>query len=53
LARELIKAIVWRVRADGGEPCLHALPTNPAVRLYERLGFEIVRERMITVLQRA
>jgi ribosomal protein S18 acetylase RimI-like enzyme len=52
LARELIKAVVWRIRADGSEPMLHAMPNNSAVGLYERLGFKIAREQLITRLQR-
>jgi ribosomal protein S18 acetylase RimI-like enzyme len=52
LARELIKAVVWRIRAEGAEPFLHVVPANPALGIYESLGFSTVRESVITGLQR-
>ncbi|KPJ52054.1 hypothetical protein AMJ39_08800 [candidate division TA06 bacterium DG_24] len=40
----LIRQVVARARAQGVAIRLHVLKVNPARRLYERLGFRVVRE---------
>lgn len=52
LARRLIGAVVANIRAEGADAFLHVLPTNPARRLYEAMGFSVVQESTITALQR-
>jgi ribosomal protein S18 acetylase RimI-like enzyme len=52
LARRLIAAVVANIRSEGAEAFLHVLPSNPARRLYEALGFSAVQESTITALQR-
>ncbi|GAA4839950.1 GNAT family N-acetyltransferase [Luteimicrobium xylanilyticum] len=43
-AARLVRAVVHRVRERGDEAILHATATNTgAIRLYERLGFELRR----------
>jgi len=39
-ATRLIRAVGAEIRARGDIPFLHAVATNPAIRLYEQLGFE-------------
>ena len=39
LASRLIRAVGAGIRARGEIPFLHAVATNPAIRLYEELGF--------------
>jgi ribosomal protein S18 acetylase RimI-like enzyme len=39
LAERLIRAVGAGIRARGEVPFLHALATNPAIGLYEKLGF--------------
>ena len=39
LAGRLIQAVGAGIRARGEIPFLHALATNPAIGLYEKLGF--------------
>jgi GNAT superfamily N-acetyltransferase len=52
LARRLITAVVSGIRAEGAQPFLHVVPSNPALGLYESMGFSVLRERFITGLQR-
>jgi len=40
LATRLIRAVGAVIRARGDVPFLHAVATNPAIKLYEQLGFE-------------
>lgn len=39
LATRLIRAVGAVIRARGDQPFLHAVSTNPAIGLYEKLGF--------------
>ena len=41
LAGRLIRAVGAGIRARGEVPFLHALATNPAIALYEELGFRV------------
>lgn len=52
LARRVIAAVVADIRAEGAEAFLHVLPSNPARRLYEAMGFSALSESIITGLQR-
>jgi ribosomal protein S18 acetylase RimI-like enzyme len=51
LAARLILALGAQVRARGEIPFLHALTTNPAIGLYERLGFRNRRELLFAAAQ--
>jgi ribosomal protein S18 acetylase RimI-like enzyme len=42
LAGRLLRAVAHGIRAAGTVPILHAVTTNPAIRLYEEVGFETV-----------
>jgi ribosomal protein S18 acetylase RimI-like enzyme len=42
-ASQLTGELVHRIRQRGEEPILHATATNPALTLYERLGFQQTR----------
>jgi ribosomal protein S18 acetylase RimI-like enzyme len=53
LARRVSAAVVDGILAEGARPFLHVLPTNPAVRLYEAMGFARVRETSILVAVRS
>jgi ribosomal protein S18 acetylase RimI-like enzyme len=44
LAGRLIRAVGAEIRARGDIPFLHALATNPAIGLYEKLGFRPRRD---------
>jgi ribosomal protein S18 acetylase RimI-like enzyme len=49
----LTQAVAAAVLARGERPFLHVYPGNvPAVRLYERLGFRVRREMVLTILAR-
>jgi ribosomal protein S18 acetylase RimI-like enzyme len=49
----LVKNLVANIRAEGDVPFLHASSTNTnAIRLYEKLGFEIRTKVQFAVLQR-
>ena len=50
LATRLIRAVGAGIRARGEIPFLHAVATNPAIGLYEKLGF---RHRRATVFAAA
>jgi predicted GNAT family acetyltransferase len=52
LAQRVTAAVVSRIRDDGSQAFLHVLPSNPARRLYESLGFVVSRESLITVVER-
>lgn len=52
MARRLSRHIVALQRARGDTPFLHAYPGNTAaVGLYESLGFDVIREMVLTVLE--
>ena len=51
LAGRLVLAVVHGIRARGDVPFLHATATNPARRLYTRLGFVHRTDVTFTVLQ--
>ena len=41
LAARLIRAVAAGIRDRGEQAFMHAVDTNPAIRLYEHLGFEV------------
>lgn len=43
LASRLVRAVAAGIVARGEQPFLHAVATNPAIRLYEELGFSLRR----------
>jgi predicted GNAT family acetyltransferase len=52
-ASRLTRAVIAGIEARGERPFLHAVRTNTtAIRLYERLGFELRREIAIVVVAR-
>lgn len=51
-AAKLIRSQVRKILEAGRIPFLHVLPENPACRLYEKLGFEIRKQMVVTVLER-
>ncbi|GAB2928543.1 GNAT family N-acetyltransferase [Rhodococcus aerolatus] len=51
LAGRLVLAVVHGIRARGDVPFLHATATNPARRLYARLGFVHRSDVVFTVLR--
>ena len=54
LARRLSATVTARIQARGERPFLHAWMSNePAIRLYESLGFEIRSDVDVKVLERA
>jgi ribosomal protein S18 acetylase RimI-like enzyme len=52
-AAMLVAWLVYNLRADGAAPFLHVFTDNPAIALYERLGFRPRRTLRLTVLSRA
>jgi ribosomal protein S18 acetylase RimI-like enzyme len=46
----LVAWLVRKLRAEGATPFLHAFKDNPAISLYERLGFTTRRTVRLTVL---
>jgi ribosomal protein S18 acetylase RimI-like enzyme len=52
LARRVTAAVVRRIRGDEAQAFLHVLPSNPARRLYESMGFVVLRESIITAVER-
>jgi ribosomal protein S18 acetylase RimI-like enzyme len=51
LGTRLIRAVAAGIRARGETPFLHALADNPALRLYESLGFRVRWRLMITAIR--
>lgn len=51
LAARLVRAVAVGIRARGDVPFLHAAADNPAVRLYEQLGFTHRREVRFAALR--
>jgi ribosomal protein S18 acetylase RimI-like enzyme len=49
-AGHLMSMVIDEIERDGKVPFLHAFAQNPAVRLYERLGFELRRRFNFAVL---
>src|ERR1700722_8052217 len=49
----LVAWLVRKLREEGAKPFLHAFTDNPAIALYERLGFTKRRTLRLTVLARA
>lgn len=45
LGRCMIEALMQLAREDAAEITLHVEPNNPALHLYERLGFRLIEER--------
>jgi ribosomal protein S18 acetylase RimI-like enzyme len=52
LARRVTAAVVRRIRDDDAQAFLHVLPSNPARKLYESIGFVVRRESIITAVER-
>jgi ribosomal protein S18 acetylase RimI-like enzyme len=52
LARRVTASVIKQIRDDGAQPFLHVLPSNPARRLYESMGFVVLRESVITAVER-
>lgn len=52
-AAGLIYALIEEIRARGEGIFLHAYRDNPAIALYEELGFRFRRDMVFTVLERA
>jgi predicted GNAT family acetyltransferase len=48
----LVAWLVRKLRAEGAMPFLHAFTDNPAIALYERLGFTTRKTLRLTVLSR-
>jgi ribosomal protein S18 acetylase RimI-like enzyme len=51
LAEALMRIIIAGMMAAGERVFLHAFPDNPAVRLYERMGFRIRRTQTLAVFE--
>jgi GNAT superfamily N-acetyltransferase len=51
LARRLIRAVGAGIRARGETPFLHAVATNPAIALYERLDFRHRKATLFTAVR--
>jgi ribosomal protein S18 acetylase RimI-like enzyme len=51
LGTRLIRAVAAGIRARGETPFLHALADNPAIGLYEALGFRLRRALLISALR--
>lgn len=51
LSTRLIRAVGAVIRARGDVPFLHATATNPAIKLYERLGFQHRTDVRFTIAQ--
>jgi predicted GNAT family acetyltransferase len=49
----LVAWLVHKLRQEGGLPFLHVFTDNPAIALYERLGFRTRKTLRLTVLARA
>jgi ribosomal protein S18 acetylase RimI-like enzyme len=53
LGRRVTLEVMRGIHASNARSFLHVVPTNPAVRLYEALGFTVAREMLVTVVQRS
>jgi ribosomal protein S18 acetylase RimI-like enzyme len=53
LGGRVTAAVMRGIHADGAQPFLHVVHTNPARRLYESMGFTCARRRHVTVIERA
>jgi ribosomal protein S18 acetylase RimI-like enzyme len=51
LGRRVTLEVMRGIHASNARSFLHVLSTNPALRLYEALGFSVVREALVTVIQ--
>jgi predicted GNAT family acetyltransferase len=51
LAGYLVRDVAARIRGRGEQPFLHVAAENPAIALYERLGFRIRRETRFTFVR--
>lgn len=52
LSRQLVAAVAAGIRADGDLAFLHVMRTNDAaIRVYERLGFEVSRRLVVQVFE--
>lgn len=49
----LLRSLLEQAAAEGRSVTIHVEPSNPARRLYERLGFELEREGEIYLFMRA
>lgn len=49
----LVAWLIRKLRAEGATPFLHVFPDNPAVALYERLGFVRRKTLRLTALSRS
>jgi ribosomal protein S18 acetylase RimI-like enzyme len=49
-ARELMSIVIDEIEREGKTAFLHMMATNPAIRLYEQLGFSIRRQFQFVVL---
>lgn len=45
IGRSLVEALVRIAREDANEITLHVEPNNPAMKLYDRLGFKLIENR--------
>jgi ribosomal protein S18 acetylase RimI-like enzyme len=52
-ARRLMQILIEEIEREGRTAFLHAFSTNPAIRLYEALGFELRREFYFAALVNA
>ena len=50
-AAQLMSVVIDEIEREGKTPFLHAFASNPAVRLYERLGFRISRRLDLAVIK--
>jgi GNAT superfamily N-acetyltransferase len=48
----LMSCVMRDILGEGATPVLHAYPNNPAVRLYEKLGFTHRRQFQLAVIRR-
>ena len=51
LGEVLLRDVSARIRRRGEQPFLHVAAENPAIRLYEKLGFRIRRETRFTFVR--
>jgi hypothetical protein len=50
-AAHLMSVVIDEIEREGKIPFLHAFAENPAVRLYERLGFELRQRLELAVIK--